>query len=298
MSYRQFIYIIILICAPLAVLAVDSPAENAQIIISSVPYIGAPDADISVLIIGGFKLMIGIGLSLAVVRFAIDGIIAWYSAIAENREDVKRGIPVTLFGVVLLGGGWLLLNTINPDLTELRFLTRLRELGAQIAENIPSVSNSGPSPLPGGSGTCSTCIPMPENLHVTSTACRGGACFIDESFAVNLGLLVDRVGIPMVITEAYPPTGYHSNVCHQNGTCVDMDFTSMAIENAQNINHVIDIAIDSGVTACYEVRTPDRRDQLIAQGVYPTNVSVVSWIRGDGDGEHFSVYNGFRTCNS
>lgn len=89
----------------------------------------------------------------------------------------------------------------------------------------------------------------------------------------------------------------HQNSCHAAGSCTDIDCATTC--TPQQITSIVQFANTMNsrlpenqgiVRAVYEVATPERRTELINQGVPADSIAVVPWIRGNGDGEHFSVY--------
>lgn len=135
----------------------------------------------------------------------------------------------------------------------------------------------------------STIVPLKS-----SNACAGqssGYCYISpetESKLKNLqiGLTQSGAGDQLWVTETWPPTVVHQNVCHQEASCVDMNFKPGQAASASKITNVISKADASGLRAVYEVKTQTEKNALVGQGVPAGNIQVVSQITGP----HFSIY--------
>ena len=86
------------------------------------------------------------------------------------------------------------------------------------------------------------------------------------------------------ITEAYPPKYTHKSICHQNGTCVDLNSLSA---NPAQIKQMIDALIHQGMCPNYEVVSPGpSKQQLLDAGVPNARI----WA-GKGSGAHIHVVN-------
>ena len=108
------------------------------------------------------------------------------------------------------------------------------------------------------------------------------------------GMRAQTVGAIINVDQACPDCGLvvtagtevgHTNSCHQQGRCADIDCRPNAC-TVDQINRVDQAASSIGTNAVYEVRTQARKDELVAAGANPSAISVVSWITG----EHFSLY--------
>lgn len=139
----------------------------------------------------------------------------------------------------------------------------------------------------------STIVPL-KQYSKESQACAGqsnGYCYISpetESRLKNMqiGLINSGAGEQLQVTEAWPPTRVHQNVCHQEATCVDMNFRPGQAATASKISNAISKADAAGLRAVYEVKTQTEKNALVGQGVPAGHIQVVSDITGP----HFSVY--------
>ena len=71
-----------------------------------------------------FRILIGVGAMLAVIRIAISGVKYMASETSiSSKEEAKQDITNSVFGLLVLLAIFLLLTVINPQLTNLNFLT-------------------------------------------------------------------------------------------------------------------------------------------------------------------------------
>lgn len=115
--------------------------------------------DFASLIQGFFTLLLNLALFFAVTTFVIGGITYMFSESAFKKNFGKERVQAAMWGLVILAGAWLILHTINPQLT---------------------VFNSnllGPTtPSTGSSGTSAQKTNSISNLEQLSNNCeaRGG----------------------------------------------------------------------------------------------------------------------------
>ncbi len=107
-------------------------------------------------------------------------------------------------------------------------------------------------------------------------------CLVNEGFGSKLKSAL-RSG--MWVTEAWPPTTNHSNACHTNGTCVDVDYKDNRTD-AESVNAFINAAVAEGLGPVYELGSVAACKQVRDAGVPEKYLDVVS-----GVDPHFSVYN-------
>lgn len=68
-----------------------------------------------------FTILFSLGALIAVGRLTAGGIMYMTSEIANKKTEAKRWIRSSIFGLLLLAGSWLILNTINPQLLNFTF---------------------------------------------------------------------------------------------------------------------------------------------------------------------------------
>jgi len=215
-----------------------------------------------------------------------------------------------------------LFNFINPDLVK-GGLQSLRPDGVEVndvsegTEQVGGVSASGVAGECGvgepqtncGVGSsrfsssgeekrvesCSNCTQY-NSLSGTSSATNFDskpvrvACASSTGCSINTGIYQSLNAVAnnvdpdtWQVSEAWPPTVYHKNDCHFNGTCVDVKILSSTSESIANFASGSE---NAGLFVQYEVQTQARKDALIADGLPADLIIVESSING----EHFSVY--------
>jgi hypothetical protein len=252
----------------------------------------------AVYISGLFKLIIGLAGGLAVVMIIYGGII-YMSTDAFNQKNEARGIiENAIWGLLLAISSWLILNTINPELLNMNLdIKKLDVATTNITPPTPPVGGTTPSPG-GGGGACLNCTTL--TLPMGSKSCApnpNNACQINSELNSRLTSLHRQ--IPLVVTEAYPPTQPHQAPCHSNGTCVDV----RAVADNQVYNF-INNAEQVNLRAVFEVETAARKTAITnaSCGAGITNTTCRNMLNAriavlppkDGKrqitAEHFSVY--------
>lgn len=195
---------------------VFTPAAASAAVDVSLPFLGGPyglsnntsSSSIAGYIANLYQFGIGISGILAVGMIVAGAIL--YSTSAGQGDKQKEGkemITSALWGIVLLFGAYLILKTINPDLTS------LREPNAPIAEQLTNSSSTPPN-----------LVPLPSNIPTNGKACSG-TCMVNKDLIFFINKLVETVpkygAGAWYVTEAYPPTVVHKSGCHNQGTCID-----------------------------------------------------------------------------
>lgn len=215
------------------------------------------------------------------------------SAVTRSKDILIKAV----LGLVFVLSAWLIVDTLMKVFYDSAAGTfgpwNVIRCVAQPKSTTPSSSSSvgsikvGPPTYEPKLEAWDPSIPIkPEG------ACSASMCQIDSMLSDRLvqfknelngrGLSEDS----WWVTEAYPPTIQHRNICHKEGTCVDANFRKTSASTASNIIKAQESADISGLWAIYEVTTDVRKSELIKGGVSPINIQVVQGING----EHFSVY--------
>ena len=164
------------------------------------------------IIANAYYIALGVGGLLAFGSIVIAGI-KWTTSQGNpgTISDAKDQIVQALWGLVLLGGAFVILNTINPELTVLR-LPNLSEVVAPAG----TVSTSTP---PVAEGECSSgdCV----SISGVVASCKNG-CSADQKMLDMLTCLHNDHGWNLRITEAMPPSSAHKDPRHNNGCAVDI----------------------------------------------------------------------------
>jgi hypothetical protein len=128
-----------------------------------------------------YAMAIAIAALLAVVKIIVAGVKYMTSEVVNSKGDAKKEITTALLGLLLIIGAYIILYTINPQLTNQQI--QFNELPPSPTINpAPSVSSTGPTPsgtqtTTGGSQTsaataaASTPPPPPTNGATAQPAC-------------------------------------------------------------------------------------------------------------------------------
>lgn len=181
---------------------------------------------------GLFNLAIGLSAAFAVLMIVIGGFEYMSTDALQKKEDGKKRIENSIYGLLLVIGAWLILFTINPTLLTLR-------LGIDSVEIPPPAGGAGGTLTTGG-------IPMTQAEKDASNAIKGllasqgivtytGPCtFGQTSQCVNLNGLTDTTlsglvtlknssGSNVTITGG-TEAGHSTTGGHPTGDSVDLRF--------------------------------------------------------------------------
>lgn len=302
------IFVIAVFIVPSMVLAADAtPAQTGTYtLLAPLPLSGGATSDTTVTLGGeeqfrdylnnAFKIGITIAILLAVIMIVIGGI-QWMGESVFGKEAGKKKIQDAIWGLVLALAIFLILNTINPDLVNLRLnVENLAETPAYQATVVPAGSVSAGASQGVIYKPCADCVTVASlNLPTKQPGVAGGGggclntvteCMIGRDIGTKLQTFNQEMktgGISWTTSESWPPTRTHKEEGQKNGTSVDISIgqqyrTPEAIVKAEAA------ATTAGLRFQYEVPTQARAAELKAQGV---NVIYVSGITG----EHASIYN-------
>ena len=280
------IFLLFVVCCVLIVTVPSFAAETPYTLLAPIPLDGAGAGDTqttvaSQYIRGVFMLIIGLATGLAVIMIIYGGIKYMSTDAFAGKSEARETIQNAIWGLLLVIGAWLILDTINPNLTKFNLNIPIQAIRTVIP---------GGAPVP--SAGCPNCvvIGVPHKTMAQNgcgPSASGGVCTIDSALNNKLIELQRRYGT-FTVNESYPPTTIveHTAPCHGNGTCVD---ASIPFSTPQNIKSFInDASRDNlGLRAVYEVKTLERAQEIRqATGLSETQVIVVPKING----EHFSIY--------
>lgn len=255
----------------------------------------------------------------ATIMFVWGGGLMIFSGLAANPNLATKGRKIltnTLIGLVIIFFAWLGVDTIIKILAnrevggvgaipvepqkygpwnELKCEPAPQTQTPSPSPTVQSPSSSAPRPSPGDvSGTtCPNCvrIAVPTKPGACKDSAQGQICLVDNTLNERLVLLgrtifADGKLAYWRVTEAWPPTVTHQNPCHLAGTCVDANLLGASKENPQEIAYFTQKAERAGLKPVYEVRTVERKNELVNAGVREDAIQVVSAITA----EHFSIY--------
>jgi len=159
------------------------------------------------------------------------GGILWLTSAANpgNIATAKRKIFNAIIGAVILLSAYVILRTINPELVGSQF--NLPGIGAPAPIQIPGQPPTGSieacslcSAYPGGrtaGGQAIECVGLYVNTNQPLNDSSQTCPFADVLVAQNL-IRLRGLKTNWVISEGFPPTVNHADLCHGNGSCVDI----------------------------------------------------------------------------
>ncbi len=244
-------------------------------VLAPLPGIGDPatgKTDLQKYLPAAFKLGIGIAAALAFVMITLGGITYATSDAVFQKSQGKEWITNAIWGLLLVIGAWVILNTINPKI--LRFDLSLPK--PEIKAGAPTVT--------AGINKCPNCETFASKNIPTSGSANGKSIapyFLDKLVSLNEAL--NRKGVSWAVTEGYPPSDTeHISTCHQIGTCIDAKLNN---PSGKNINAFADSAYSQNFVLKYEVQTPSEKEALVKQGARSPLIDV----NPKATGPHFHI---------
>jgi hypothetical protein len=139
---------------------------------------------------------------------------------------------------------------------------------------------------------CKDCVELQKDnrISVKPGICGGETCMVNKDLQWKLGSLADAI-IDWQITEAHPPTVPHKSLCHNNGTCVDANFSpplspgGYTQDEAKKISAFLKEAKLTGLIVIYEVGNPVNFTRLKAL----TDEYSNSIVFNEGVADHFHI---------
>lgn len=164
--------------------------------------------------------ILGIAGTLAVVMIIYGGINYLLNpGNTSKQSDALDIIKSAIWGIVLLAGAYIILNTINPELTQLKN-PGLEPLSPYVA---PTSTPSGGG-VGGGIGNCpgAECVSLFSVVNECKNGCDADKRIYDMLSKItndsNSGFTKQNIRV----TEAYPPSSAHSDSRHSNGCAIDI----------------------------------------------------------------------------
>lgn len=228
----------------------------------NIPFITVKDGTVataSSVLTNFMQLAIGGAGVLAVLMIMFGGMKYLTASSGMAKTSGKETIRKALIGFGLTIIAWAILNTVNPQLTDLKLELKGLKVGGQAPGGI--IGTSTP-PLP---SVCQNCIAVPSSLPQKRPApsnppppgygCAApGPCVVNKDLIPKLTALnyeLKEKHITWEITEMYPPTVEHKDPCHSNGTCVDAKL--IAVTTNRLIQFLTAIELYLGTNYTYEV---------------------------------------------
>jgi hypothetical protein len=112
-----------------------------------------------------FMILFSLGGLLAVVMLTLGGIQYMVSTVSSAKNEGKRRAEAAIYGILILAGSYLILNTINPD------LTRLKLTIPHIAEQESPGNTAQQVSQNTGSVTCKYSATTGSTMYATNSPC-------------------------------------------------------------------------------------------------------------------------------
>lgn len=276
------------------------PQNEGYVLLAPLPGIGGGNTGVTLTeyIPGLFNLLIGLGIAFAVVNVFIGGFQYMSSDAFQKKQDGRQRIENAIKGLLLVASAWLILYTINPNL--LKFNLEINTIQTtQVGGTLQVPPGSSPS-LPSGTGNyCYNCQTVNDSGLTLSTNARNSCsnrsegCFLNQTLLGKLKNLNSQTN-GLTITEVWPPTVNHQDICHQNGTCVDATIPNMT--DFDSVKKFIDNAIKNNLKPVFESPDQDLINRLQKAGISSQNldhiIKCTDTIKTKCiTGPHFSLYN-------
>ena len=250
------------------------------------------------------RVAIVLGIAVATLALIYAGFVWMTSGGSPERRNQGSHLLINVFvGLAIMLGAWLIVDFVMKELY--REPTEFGPWNSILAGNgesanlcitarqpIPiatgtvdiitgqtgGVSSGGPNMT--GTNGCPSC----QSLRDSGLSCQAKGCTADPRLIERLVQLKNAYQGSWVITEGYPPSRTHQNICHQQGTCVDADFSGGGYTES-NFRAFGQAARNAGIRAvfessnCGEVAVAKRAD-----------VEAECYGRDVISGSHFSLY--------
>lgn len=125
-------------CLPLLVLAAGTPVKG-YLLVDDLPFVrnlGA-EATLSDYLKSLFNLGLGLAVTFAVLMLVFNGIKYMVSDVLGEKEKAKTGMWNAVIGLVIVFGSVLILETINPQLTQFNLQKRINDVVSEIKKAPP-----------------------------------------------------------------------------------------------------------------------------------------------------------------
>lgn len=283
---------------------VSAAAPQDYVVLAPLPGIGdaasGGKTTLETYLPNAFNLMVGVAAALAFIMITWGGVMYATSDALSSKTDGKKFIEDAVWGLLLVIGAWIILNTINPQILNFNL-----SLPKSTIQTTPGVSISGGGGTGGGVGCegpcpysytsggtiikyndCSDCsLSNSFGLDIKNKTVNGLETKMNTDLGNNLKNVKSSLdsGNTFAVTETWPPTVNHAANGQYDGTSVDVRLNNPTVAN---INSFINTASANGLRVVYEVKDETQRQSLISQGVPAGSIIKVGYITAG----HFSVY--------
>ena len=281
---KTFLLLIVFCLTATVVFAQETPKPTEYELLAPIPLSGIDQGETKKTeagpyIEGIFTLLIAIAGGLAVLMIIFGGIEYMSTDAFSGKSEAKKRIENAIWGLMLAIGAWLILTTVNPNLTKFDLEIQKQEVGT----TTPPIVIGGCA-----SGDCQTLASLGLSPNASGSAVGKSVDPALGARLISLNSFLRAQDITWRITEAFPPSQTHQAPCHNNGTCIDAN----VLPDPQTINAFINAAQRAGLRPVYEVETQEEKDNLVRGGVSNSNITVLPPINGRRQitAPHFSVY--------
>lgn len=224
--------------------------------------------DINTFIPKAIQITIAVASGLAVIRIITGGIQYMSTDSASSKGSAKDAIQGAVLGLLLAGGAWIILNTVNPRLVKFDLSLKGVSVGGGINTNL---GGNGTALSAEEAGCKNNCVPIdPLDIPIkVPGGCSNEVCFVTAGLASKLKALATELSknnIQWQVTEAFPPTVNHIDPCHgpnnnQSGSCVDAALFLPTIPNIRAFLTAIEKTV--GTNYEYERCDSNRNNPLV-----------------------------------
>lgn len=240
------------------------------------------------------RLILGVVGVIVVVTFVYGGIMWMGTDSIFKKTDARQKMEDAALGTLLLIGAYIILNTINPNLVDIK----INIPNSFTTLKIEEISDSGEVltiEYSTEAGECPVDCSKLKGETGTDVPYESKGDSVASGFKLDLEVLTQKLsgaGISWTTTEAWEPSRTHKARCHSVGTCIDANFRGLADNSnppPEKVKSFIESGISIGLCPIYEVETENQRNAVINAGVDPKYVkNYGGWISAP----HFSVYGG------
>jgi hypothetical protein len=200
---------------------------------------------------------------------------AMYLTSAGNTSalgNAKGVITDAIIGLVLALVAWFLLNLINPDI-----LSGDLSIFSVVGGDAPTIAGGGTGAGAGATGLtasggactgtnsgcckagtrCADCQGCTAFTNTYANLCYKGAagntgCMLNSTLASKLNA-ANLGSVNAEVSEAWPPTVFHSDPCHANGTCADVRCKNQcANASVASVKAIYDALANAGLNPVFE----------------------------------------------
>lgn len=187
----------------------------------------------------------------AVLMVSIGGF-TWLTSAGNTAQlgVAKKTIFGAIIGLVAALVGWLIFNVISPDLVKINPNALSPTPSSGTAAPPGSVPGTPSTNCPSGvSVPCAPCRDCLSISGVENKGCGQAECKLNATLLSKIKNVSGVSG--WRITESWPPTVYHSSLCHRDGTCADLN-NSGGLTDPATIKKYYDAFKAAGLDVLYE----------------------------------------------